>query len=91
MENPESLICRIYGSHEISGNNFIVMGNVLESPLPLSSIFDLKGSTVGRTNPNGFVKKDLDLKKKINIGQNAKEKCKIENIKSSDENYGKRC
>ena len=52
------------------------MGNILESPVSLNVVYDLKGSTVGRSNPDGFVKKDNDLKEKIKIGKSSKEKCK---------------
>jgi 1-phosphatidylinositol-4-phosphate 5-kinase len=78
--NPETLMVRMYASHEIDNTAFVVMGNCFESPYNIDLIYDLKGSTVGRTNPNGFVKKDLDLlesKQVFKIGKEQKEKSKM--------------
>ena len=63
IENPDSSLVRIYGWYEIDDQQFIVMGNIFQTHLPLNEVYDLKGSTVGRTNKNGFVKKDKDIKK----------------------------
>jgi Ca2+-binding EF-hand superfamily protein len=71
--NPKTLLVRIYAHHMIDEIPFVVMGNCFDSPIAISTIYDLKGSTVGRTNPNGFVKKDLDLKTKFKIGTSKKQ------------------
>ncbi|KAG2372711.1 hypothetical protein C9374_013612 [Naegleria lovaniensis] len=67
-QNPDSLIVRILGHHEMIINseriNFIVMGNIFSSSRPVIELYDLKGSTQGRKNPEGFCKKDLDLLEK---------------------------
>ena len=68
-QHPESLIVRILGFHEMILSdsdkvNFIVMGNVFSSSRSLTELYDLKGSTHGRRNPDGFCKKDLDLLEK---------------------------
>ena len=47
--------------------NFIVMGNIFSSSRLLVELYDLKGSTHGRKNPEGFCKKDLDLLDKKRI------------------------
>eukprot|EP01080_Neovahlkampfia_damariscottae_P007784 gene7784-12258_t len=75
--NPGTLMVRMYASHEIDNTPFVVMGNCFESSFAIDVIYDLKGSTVGRTNPHGFVKKDLDLleaKEIFKIGKEQKEK-----------------
>lgn len=43
---------------------FIIMGNVFESSTKIPEVYDLKGSTVGRSNPGEGVKKDLDFTSK---------------------------
>lgn len=62
-ENPDTTLVRLFGIHEIHGEHFLVMGNVFHSPVRIHECYDLKGSTVGRSNKEGFVKKDLDIKK----------------------------
>lgn len=61
--NPESTLVRLIGLHEIHDQHVIVMGNVFHSPVKINECYDLKGSTVGRSNKEGFIKKDLDIKK----------------------------
>jgi Ca2+-binding EF-hand superfamily protein len=68
MRNPTTLIIKYFGCFELNGENFLVMKNVFASPLPMHEIYDLKGSTFARTNPNGKVKKDNDFKTKIDFG-----------------------
>jgi 1-phosphatidylinositol-4-phosphate 5-kinase len=71
-ENPQTLLVRLYGHHEIGGNPFFIMGNVFQWPLRLSCVYDLKGSEVGRTSKSNFVKKDNDVKSNFKIGKEAK-------------------
>ncbi|KAL9643767.1 hypothetical protein ABK040_016069 [Willaertia magna] len=75
--NPDSLITRILGFYEMTVNKesdkvfFIVMANIFPNTKVLSELYDLKGSTHNRTNPDGFCKKDLDLiekQRKFKIG-----------------------
>eukprot|EP01121_Diplochlamys_sp_Union-15-3_P012493 TRINITY_DN3748_c0_g1_i2.p1 TRINITY_DN3748_c0_g1~~TRINITY_DN3748_c0_g1_i2.p1 ORF type:complete len:194 (+),score=27.44 TRINITY_DN3748_c0_g1_i2:454-1035(+) len=49
------------------------MLNVFISTKEINEIYDLKGSTLGRSNPNGSVKKDLDWKKKIALPKDIKD------------------
>lgn len=49
---PESLIMRIYGVFTTeSGVHFLLMENVLHSPVPIARTYDLKGSMVHRLAP----------------------------------------
>lgn len=57
-QNPQTLICRFYGLHEIVEKRggckrsrryyFLIMGNVFNADLKITEKFDLKGSTKGR-------------------------------------------
>lgn len=58
-------------------------GNTFESSVKIDEIYDLKGSTKGRTS-KGFVKKDLDLQKKLLFGKEEKKKF-IEQIERDSE------
>lgn len=58
---PNSLLVPIYGLHDIDQLSVIVMGNVFNAPFPIETAWDLKGSIVGRSSPNSFIKKDLDF------------------------------
>jgi hypothetical protein len=60
------MLCRIYGFHAINDKTFIVMGNVFSSHIQIDSLYDLKGSTVGRTS-SGPVKRDLDFNRSIRL------------------------
>ncbi|EFC47953.1 predicted protein, partial [Naegleria gruberi] len=79
ISNPDSLIVRILGFHEMVIDNekfnFIVMGSIFPQSRSIDELYDLKGSTHGRKNPNGFCKKDLDLiekERKFKIGNENK-------------------
>ncbi|KAL0490576.1 hypothetical protein AKO1_009576 [Acrasis kona] len=69
--NPKTMLARFYGLHELNQVPVVVMGNVFETNRRLHQVYDLKGSTHGRTNPSGIgVLKDLDWldnKSKIKI------------------------
>ena len=53
LENPETLLCRIYGIHRVTVNSkkyhFIIMGNVFNTELNIHKRYDLKGSHYGRS------------------------------------------
>jgi len=78
-KNPSSLLPRFYGLYYISYNNnhfyFMITENVFKTNKKLE-VFDLKGSTVGRTagdekgeeGKSGGPKKDLDLKDPVLVG-----------------------
>lgn len=66
-KNADSLLSRLYGLHQLNDANFIVMENVFATDKQIHSVFDLKGSTIGRTNPDGSVKKDLDFDQSTRI------------------------
>lgn len=68
--NPNSLIMRVYGCFVYDGKGYIVMRNVFCTGRQQHEIYDLKGSTVARSNPDGPVYKDMDLTQKIVIGPN---------------------
>ncbi len=72
-ENPDTLLCRFYGLHQLNNVAFVVMGNVFETDYKMKEIFDLKGSTYKRTNPDiKGVRKDLDfieLGRKLRISE----------------------
>jgi 1-phosphatidylinositol-4-phosphate 5-kinase len=67
-DNPQTLLCRIFGLHRVKlpGKkkiHFVVMGNVFPSSKDIHEKYDLKGSTVGRfTKDDGplAVLKDLN-------------------------------
>jgi 1-phosphatidylinositol-4-phosphate 5-kinase len=63
-----TLLMKILACYQLNDQVFIVLGNLFASAEKLSTIYDLKGSTIGRANPNGFVKKDNDLKQSFPIG-----------------------
>eukprot|EP01102_Stenamoeba_stenopodia_P017336 TRINITY_DN6194_c1_g1_i7.p1 TRINITY_DN6194_c1_g1~~TRINITY_DN6194_c1_g1_i7.p1 ORF type:complete len:803 (-),score=175.70 TRINITY_DN6194_c1_g1_i7:84-2492(-) len=67
--NPHSLITYFFGFHKVNITPFVVMNNAFNTRLPIHEFYDLKGSTIGRTNPTGKgILKDLDLKKPIRLG-----------------------
>eukprot|EP01039_Chlorochromonas_danica_P010862 gene10862-12073_t len=82
MENPHSLLVRILGMHRIEMYHlrrkvhFVVMTSVFDSPVKINSIYDLKGSLLGREatpkeRESGGVLKDMDLindRRKIHLG-----------------------
>lgn len=65
----DTLITRYYGLHCLNDTVFVVMGNVFQTSYKMDCVFDLKGSTVGRsafTNAEECVKADSEkLKSKI--------------------------
>ena len=54
MENPNTFITRFYGMHRVKPHksdekHFIIMGSVLNTPLYVHVVYDLKGSSQGRS------------------------------------------
>lgn len=54
MEYPDTLLTRFYGMHKVKPQAghfvyFLIMGSVFASDLPVHSIYDLKGSKIGRS------------------------------------------
>ncbi|KAL9657988.1 hypothetical protein ABK040_016638 [Willaertia magna] len=78
LNYKDTLLCRIYGLYKLNDIGFIVMENVFETTCQMDRIFDLKGSTIGRTNPSGVgILKDLDfigMKRFIQLESGKKEK-----------------
>jgi Ca2+-binding EF-hand superfamily protein len=64
----KTMLMRIVGCHQMGSQHFVILGNIFDRREPLSVIYDLKGSTIGRSNPNGFVRKDNDLKHPLYFG-----------------------
>ena len=71
-ENPHTFLVRIYGMHRVKMYHlqrkvhFVIMGSVFDTPVPINTIYDLKGSLVGRRasahdREVGGVLKDNDL------------------------------
>ena len=71
-ENPHTLLCRIVGMHRVKMYHlrrqvrFVIMTSVFDTPEKIHTVYDLKGSLVGRQasekdRANGGVLKDLDL------------------------------
>lgn len=86
--HPDSLLVRVFGYHEMDGIPFIVMNNVLDPSVKMDEIYDLKGSTAGRTNKTGRVKKDLDFTHKMQMGT---EKEKIMKLIAADAEFLSSC
>ena len=72
MSNPNTLLSRYFGLHDVSNGNkripFVVIANVFDTPLKIHEQYDLKGSTIDRTvnveEPiSGMAMKDMDFKK----------------------------
>jgi hypothetical protein len=69
IQNPDSIVSQFFGCFEFENMGFVVMRNVFSTAMPIHEIYDLKGSRVSRSSPDGPVYKDLDLHgQKINIG-----------------------
>jgi 1-phosphatidylinositol-4-phosphate 5-kinase len=54
MENPNTFITRFYGMHRVKPHksdekHFIIMGSVFNTPLYVHVVYDLKGSSQGRS------------------------------------------
>ncbi|KAJ1557519.1 Phosphatidylinositol-4-phosphate 5-kinase [Nowakowskiella sp. JEL0078] len=82
--HPQTLLSRIFGLHRVKlpGNkkiHFVVMGNVFPSNKDIHEVYDLKGSTVGRSIPEEEARKNpravmkdinwLNREKKMILGQ----------------------
>lgn len=81
-KNPNSLLCRFYGMHRVKMKflgeeiHFVIMGSVFDTNKTIHTIYDLKGSTLGRITKQedcdaGAVQKDLNLansKRKLLLG-----------------------
>lgn len=71
--NPDTLLTRFYGMHRVKMRHlkrkvhFVIMHSVFDTKEKIYRIYDLKGSTVGRSSgpdkirKEGVVYKDLDL------------------------------
>jgi len=74
LQNPNTLLTRLYGLHKISTENsknifFVVMENILLD-YEMDETYDLKGSTVGRkAEENSWILKDLDFNRRILLDQ----------------------
>jgi 1-phosphatidylinositol-4-phosphate 5-kinase len=80
--NPHTLIVHILGMHRVKMYHlrrkvhFVIMTSVFDTPQKIHTIYDLKGSTIGREatekeRENGGVLKDMDLlksKRKLHFG-----------------------
>lgn len=89
-KNPNTLLPRFYGvysmKHEGIGGmvRFVVMNNWFATPSPLNEIYDLKGSTLGRSSgedvPVGSILKDLDIKRKLYMASEEIKKLYLEQL-----------
>ena len=85
-ENPHSTLVRILGMHRVKMYqfrrklHFVIMTSVFDTPEQIHTIYDLKGSTIGRSatereKASGGVLKDLDLledDRKFHLGNKKK-------------------
>lgn len=85
-ENPHTQLVRILGMHRVKMYHlrrkvhFVIMASVFDTPQEIHTIYDLKGSLVGRAakkkeRENGGVLKDLDLlsdARKLHLGPEKK-------------------
>lgn len=80
-KNPNTLLPRFYGvysmKHEGIGGvtRFVIMNNWFNTQFNPNELYDLKGSTVGRTTleaKKGSILKDLDIKRKLYLPPNIK-------------------
>ena len=85
-ENPNTQLVRILGMHRVKMYHlrrkvhFVIMGSVFDTPQEIHTIYDLKGSLIGRAakkkeRENGGVLKDLDLlndERKLHLGPEKK-------------------
>ncbi|KAG9394771.1 Phosphatidylinositol-4-phosphate 5-Kinase [Carpediemonas membranifera] len=83
VRHPHTLITRYFGLHRVNPRHqskvhIVVMNNVFDTPLDVDIVYDLKGSTVGRTTRTeatsdrdvGKTLKDLDMirwKRKVRL------------------------
>ncbi|KAJ3120861.1 Phosphatidylinositol-4-phosphate 5-kinase [Nowakowskiella sp. JEL0407] len=87
--HPHTLLSRIFGLHRVKlpGNkkiHFVVMGNVFPSNKDIHEVYDLKGSTVGRSIPEEEARKNpravmkdlnwINRNKKLYLGEEKKSK-----------------
>lgn len=94
-KNPNTLLPRFYGvysmKHEGIGGmvRFVVMNNVFATPSPLNEVYDLKGSTLGRSSgedvPKGSLLKDLDIKRKFHLPDAAVEERFLEQLQADSQ------
>jgi len=96
--NPSSLMTRFYGMHRVEMKHlnrkmrFIIMSSVFYTPLPVHRMFDLKGSSVGRSatreereRPN-VVMKDNDLEMDaVTVNLGPRRGVFLENLRSDSE------
>ncbi len=79
-ENPHSFLCRILGMHRVKMYqfrrkvHFVIMTSVFDTPEKIHTIYDLKGSLVGREatpkeKENGAALKDNDLLERTGTGE----------------------
>eukprot|EP01059_Diplonema_ambulator_P012890 TRINITY_DN23386_c0_g1_i1.p1 TRINITY_DN23386_c0_g1~~TRINITY_DN23386_c0_g1_i1.p1 ORF type:complete len:923 (+),score=80.70 TRINITY_DN23386_c0_g1_i1:114-2882(+) len=99
-DNPDSLLTRFYGLHELQYGDqkmeFVVMQNVClpTSKRPIHVMYDLKGSSVHRFTPlekrvKGLALKDLDLTRDLYLNPASHRKF-MEQLKS-DAKYLEKC
>jgi Ca2+-binding EF-hand superfamily protein len=78
IQNPDSIVSQFFGCFEFDNGCYIVMRNVFSTAMPIHEIYDLKGSKVSRSSPDGPVYKDLDLHgQTINIGNKSPKRDKV--------------
>lgn len=73
--NPSTFLLKIFALFRVRVNqlkciHFIISKNVIPPNLKVVELYDLKGSTAGRSKKeNEFVRKDLDLKRVFRLGE----------------------
>eukprot|EP00741_Cyanophora_paradoxa_P009794 tig00000147_g9489.t1 len=65
----ESLLMQILGLYKINNFFFVVVNNVLNTPNEIGRLWDLKGSSAGRTSqPSDYLQKDNNLTEPFDLG-----------------------
>ncbi|KAL0489844.1 Pip4k2b [Acrasis kona] len=84
-QHPDSIVSQFFGCFEYDDMGFMVMKNVFDTNMAVHEIYDLKGSKVSRSSPDGPVYKDNDLHgQTIRVGSKREQ---VINIMTRDVNF----
>lgn len=67
-QHPNSFLCRYFGFFMLDHAYYIVMKNVFTTQHVIHETYDLKGSKIARSNPQGPIYKDNDLLQEVDVG-----------------------
>jgi len=69
-----SFLVKYLSLFDYDRRSFCIMTNAFQTQREIHEIYDLKGSVVARSNPNGRVMKDMDLKQVLDIGKERRDR-----------------